>query len=194
MVPYRELFGKKCNCTSGVAMISACGCRSCKLYRVYKVAVCCLLTNEPCSGGKSTVGCLTWNQRTILFLSKKKRTISGLFFSFPLSRHNALCGEQLRFSHGGADGWMGGCVRATIMHFCTPKYSSRFMFYVWAQDVTWYLNNACVFALVVNLVLTSHWVALTTKKKSYSGETPSTGRQQAEPCKVPARGACCIGR
>ena len=83
MVPYRELFGKKCNCTSGVAMISACGCRSCKLYRVYKVAVCCLLTNEPCSGGKSTVGCLTWNQRTILFLSTTKKNYFRPFLFLP---------------------------------------------------------------------------------------------------------------
>ena len=41
-----ELFGKKCNCTLDVAMISACGCSSCRLYLVYRVAICCLLANE----------------------------------------------------------------------------------------------------------------------------------------------------
>ena len=40
-----------------------------------------------------------------------QKDISGLFFFFlPLSRPNALCGEQLWFSHGGGlagmDGWL----------------------------------------------------------------------------------------
>jgi len=81
MVPYRELFGKKCNCTSGVAMISACGCRSCKLYRVYKVAVCCLLTNEPCSGGNVNCWMLNMKSKNYSVSFKKKELFQA--FSFP---------------------------------------------------------------------------------------------------------------
>lgn len=91
-----------------------------------------LLTNGACFGKSNLLEAYINSKKA------KKWPFSSVLFPW---NHNALCGKHIWFS----DGCGYGCVGATVMHFCTLKYSSHFRFINVYMDMdtgcTWYVRD-----------------------------------------------------